>query len=296
MLPRHVKRLLDISLEKSANLTFSKYLGTPTVSLVDFSKNDGVTFEYIVPESLCLPKISTGSPVFPVSAALAVFDELSTYSFMLADKNHRSGVSIHLSTEMMKDISPGEKLLVNTRADKIGKTVGFCSMVMKNSSGELVAEGKHIKYLPMGVLWDIFSSKPVLSRVMAFHERYHDTVSKSKIANQLMGFIMGGRNKGGHKTVWDVAGVGALFEALDMSEEVNWNERNTVGAKFSTDEPRKFQLQVNSALNNMVGRMHGGALAVAIEQALRMHDPNAEALRHLEIRYLSAMKVCIVSN
>lgn len=54
-------------------------------------------FTYCVPASLCNPLSSDSSGMMGVGAVLAVFDELSTYSFMLKDATGRPGASVHLS-------------------------------------------------------------------------------------------------------------------------------------------------------------------------------------------------------
>lgn len=60
----------------------------------------------------------------------------------IQDKTHRPGLSVHLSTEIIKNVYAGEKVTVLTQADKLGKTIGFCSMELLNSKGELVARGR----------------------------------------------------------------------------------------------------------------------------------------------------------
>eukprot|EP00428_Durinskia_dybowskii_P070158 CAMPEP_0170405934 /NCGR_PEP_ID=MMETSP0117_2-20130122/27449_1 /TAXON_ID=400756 /ORGANISM="Durinskia baltica, Strain CSIRO CS-38" /LENGTH=51 /DNA_ID=CAMNT_0010663089 /DNA_START=312 /DNA_END=463 /DNA_ORIENTATION=- len=51
---------------------------------------------------------------------MAVFDEISTYSTSMRDRNHRPGQSVHLSTEVLRPIYAGENVSVLTKADKLG--------------------------------------------------------------------------------------------------------------------------------------------------------------------------------
>lgn len=118
---------------------------------------------------------------------------MSTAACILQDKTHRPGVSVALDVEMLGDdaigmfkplilwcgciqsaraathtctylhtstnhttTAPGAKVRLTTWADRIGKTLAFLRLQLRDAlSGRLVAVGKHCKYLPMGIpFWD----------------------------------------------------------------------------------------------------------------------------------------------
>lgn len=56
----------------------------------------------------------------------------------------------------MTATAPGAKVRLSTWADRIGKTLAFLRLDLRDAStGRLVAVGKHCKYLPMGIpFWD----------------------------------------------------------------------------------------------------------------------------------------------
>ena len=100
---------------------------------------------------------------------MALFDELSTYHVMLADKTARPGVSIQLSTEIFSKCEANKEVVLTTRIDKIGKYIGFCSMEIHDSGGELVARGRHLKFMVMGTVWDFLMSSAVLPFTMSLY-------------------------------------------------------------------------------------------------------------------------------
>jgi hypothetical protein len=66
---------------------------------------------------------------------------LGRYCFMICDRTRRTGVSVLLSCELLKPCVPGQTVIVTSKADKIGKTLGFCSMSIFSESGEMLARG-----------------------------------------------------------------------------------------------------------------------------------------------------------
>ena len=100
---------------------------------------------------------------------MALFDELSTYHVMLADKTARPGVSVQLSTEIFSKCEANKEVALTTRIDKIGKYIGFCSMEIHDSGGELVARGRHLKFMVMGTVWDFLMSSAVLPFTMSLY-------------------------------------------------------------------------------------------------------------------------------
>lgn len=124
-----------------------------------------VIFRYTLSRDMCRDSGLT------CSAAFAIFDELSTVGLMALDKSHRPGVSVTLNTNLMKfAVKQGEELTVDCLYDKIGQNVAFTTMVMKDSCNEVVAQGSHVKFLPISWLYDnVLSSSlvfPWLSRAL----------------------------------------------------------------------------------------------------------------------------------
>ena len=60
------------------------------------------TFIYSLTPYVC-HYLKDGSYRIPVSTAMAIFDELSTLTFMTQDKTHRPGVSIFLDAKIVCD-------------------------------------------------------------------------------------------------------------------------------------------------------------------------------------------------
>ena len=137
---KNKRAVIDICMNEFETKTFSGILktfaskegGCRLLEEATDLKKGIVTFSYKVPPSLC--RVSTPATtasqkqVLTCSAALAVLDELSTYSFLIKDANTRGGVSVHLSVELLGDISANEDVNVVCTSDKVGKTIGFCSM------------------------------------------------------------------------------------------------------------------------------------------------------------------------
>ncbi len=78
-------RFLALTQKEFANGTFSVLLRTTTNStLVEATPENGVSFSYKVPDGVCVTDANkAGSNRLPLSAAVAIMDELSTYSFMI---------------------------------------------------------------------------------------------------------------------------------------------------------------------------------------------------------------------
>ena len=169
-------RFLNLVQKTFSEKTFSVSLKTVNSSLVEVSKEAGhVLFSYKIPEEVCCPK--TGR--LPISSAIAIMDELSTYSFLIKDRTCRSGVSIHLAATLLDDSYAGDEILIKSKADKIGKNVGYCSIEIREPKTQrLLVRGTHIKYLAMGFVWENIIAHPrILPLMISFHENYGRKVS-----------------------------------------------------------------------------------------------------------------------
>lgn len=107
-----------------------------------------------VPEWCCEP-----GGGLRLSAALAMVDEVSTYCGTCQwDRGLRAGVSIQLEANLqsnMDEIRAGDSFRIHTQLLKIGKTVGFVRVRGTTDAGKDVLSGMHVKYMPMGLAWDI---------------------------------------------------------------------------------------------------------------------------------------------
>ena len=114
-------------------------------------------FEYTVPARICgNPKVDGR---MPLSAVLALVDECTTWASVAADPLKRPGVSISLEAQLLEHNQPalaGERLIFESRVQKVGRTVGFITCdVHSAQSGRHVARAHHTKYLYMGKAWDL---------------------------------------------------------------------------------------------------------------------------------------------
>ena len=116
-----------------------------------------VISDYDVPKHLCMTAEGTSTKL-PLSVLMSVFDDVSTWPIVVKDKQHRPGVSVHLSAELLdpsRPITPSTPLRIESIVDKSGRMLAFCSINAYNrDSGELVAVGKHTKFLPMGFIFE----------------------------------------------------------------------------------------------------------------------------------------------
>jgi len=90
----HAKDLFSIH-------SFAALLGVQRASLLPQEERSECTFSYRVIGDPC-KAIGPKRGVLPVSSALALFDELSTYAFIAEDATSRPGVSVHLNSEILK--------------------------------------------------------------------------------------------------------------------------------------------------------------------------------------------------
>ena len=90
------------------------------------------------------------------SAALAVFDELSTAGLLALDKKVRPGVSVNLSTQLLRAAKAGESIDVNISYEKIGRSIAFSSVEMLNEKSQVVATGR-VSSLVKSIWWHLSS-------------------------------------------------------------------------------------------------------------------------------------------
>lgn len=296
------EKLLHIAKNVFAAKTFSKTLGTEAAELLYADHNEGVTFSMIIPERICFP-ISKGSKthVLPVSSAIAIFDDLSTYSFLIKDKNLRSGVSVLLSAEILADIPPGSKVQIVSQVSKIGKSIGFSDVFMFNENNDLVARGYHTKYLPMGMVWNVLTHPALLNMTLSFYENVFVKIKDTTIGKSLAKLMLDGRNKDIQQMpVFESAG--SVFDSFGLeiqpvAKHLGISHENKCKHAKQVVESNEFIFDVLPFMCNIRGFLHGGCVAMTIEHALtqsNLESGSASAaarVRRLDIQYLNAMKV-----
>lgn len=275
------KLALQIVMRESAHRAFGKVLLAPVKQVNKIPK--GLAFEYKVPPSLC--RIQKSQPVISNAAVMAIFDELSTYACFVYDKTTRGGVSVHLNSELIHPAPVNEEVVIITKADKIGKSLAYCSMEMRNVKGDLLARGKHIKYMPMGWIWDVLGHPLILPWVIFFYDKFY----KGKFSTPLDNVVFTPRTD----VVDSHEGIAQVFENMSV-------EKSDILPAENAPE-RVYKINVKPQFKNRFGSFHGGAAAIAIEEACesylnefkfkQQHDEQKRVyLEKMEVRYLATMK------
>jgi acyl-coenzyme A thioesterase PaaI-like protein len=283
-------------MRESKAKSFGKFLSCHKTQRLDGS---ATAYTYHVPDHLCRvyskTKVIETEPVFSTAAILAVFDEFSTYGLMSQCKTSRGGVSVHLTTEIIGKSVAGEEVVLKTNSDKIGKALGFCTMELHSKDGRLLARGKHIKYMPMGSLWDFIASPMFLPITLAIYE-YLTTTSFGKY---LLGLFSGKKKGQKHSETAvekekEITGVGAVFAELGLKPIQYTDASSGTGSRSNA-----FEFKAGRHLHNLMDKLHGGAVAAAIEEACMMTRRPASGstsrdeyfVQAMEVRYLAPMKV-----
>lgn len=267
-----IRQFININLLEMKRLgTFTKALGTDKAKLLTTGleiPSTACRFDFIIPPKICLKvpgEPDKNQAFLPVSAAMAILDDLSAYGMIAKDKQRRPGVSVYMSTQMLKRICPGQRVECWFQVDKVGKSIGFCTMkLLDPETHECLAQGDHIKYMPMGWAYEnIIGAKNALPYIISFYHRFGDFTrrylhkpSKGKVAFEP-----------------EDESLGAIYRGLMVD-----------GSDFHAIE----------GMNNPVATCHGGAIAMAIEQSLSS-PTSSIVMNKLSINYLSAMKVCKIA-
>ena len=168
---KHATRVFDLVVNYHSGDSFSNSL-TPPNSL-DRSTlatvGNEISIDYTIPAKICRVN-SDGTSYFSVASILALLDDFSSYGLLMQDRNHRPGVSVKLNTEILRPSKAGEKVRLVSRSDKIGKSMAFCSMEVRSTSGEVLARGKHLKFVQMGFFWDLLTSALLFPLVLMILE------------------------------------------------------------------------------------------------------------------------------
>jgi hypothetical protein len=127
-----------------------------TRSSTNTNINTSTTVE--VMDTLDMDTKSSSTKVFPLSGILALIDDFTTYAIVSKDRYSRAGVSVHLSTSLtpygiknLRKLMPNDELDINVKIVKIGSRFGFTeACVICCNSGNIIANGKHTKFLEVG--------------------------------------------------------------------------------------------------------------------------------------------------
>mmetsp|Transcript_12883 Transcript_12883/g.11677 ORF Transcript_12883/g.11677 Transcript_12883/m.11677 type:complete len:353 (-) Transcript_12883:27-1085(-) len=292
MTSKYVQKLMDLSLKEMGERTFTKALNTHTAKLISLDDdNEGFTYSYTIPKILC-KSIDIGGKtidILPPSSALAIMDDLSAYAVIYKDKSHRPGVSVKLTTEILRPCYPDTEVLCRFKVDKVGKSMGFCYMeILEKDSKKLIARGQHIKYMPMGITWELLFSPKVTIPLMKFYENNKESLESSYLGRFILNSLV---KISGRRNVPNILldnDTGAIFRALQIEKEnLNINNNSFLSS---------YLLNSRYGINMIVGQIHGGATAIAIEQAVSETLQSKSIIKenlfmqYMEVTYLSALK------
>lgn len=241
-----------------------------TAALVDFDKKASrATFSYRVPHTV------TYNDNMMVSAMMATFDELSTVGIILLDKSHRWGVSVNLSTTLLGEAKTGDELLMDVSFDKMGRTLSFCHMKLKNSkTGAMVAEGQHVKFMPVSWIYDNFISLPAILPL------FLNLLFTFNAANEVIS-----------RTFFGKKAMPPPPEGDDL--EVTTNLDNIAEGFEMREENGIFQFEAKQRMCNPMS-LHGGCAAMAAETAFllsrdRLGVDKSKRVTRMDMNYLSAI-------
>lgn len=269
---------------------------------VDGAAPTALAARYTFPPALASAAGGSSSSV-DLSAILAVFDEVSSWTFFDADRTHRPGVSVHLSAvarwSTSQDLTTmggakngtslrppvvGEPLDVVVSAPQCGRNLGFVSVELRRGNSVL-ATGKHVKSLPMPGLgpgkripWD-FVFAPMLGDlpIQLLHRlEQHDTSAPKEVEEE-------------SASKWFAA-----LQGVPTDESIR-----PLGNVDYTRATYEAALVTTEAQLNGVGTTHGGFQAMLAEAGVRwargQHASktaasavNSRPLRAMSVSYLSA--------
>jgi acyl-coenzyme A thioesterase 13 len=261
-LSTRITRIYDFLRNNSS--FFGKSIGKHTI----ISINEAVaTFTLQIQPEVCI------SNRMPCSTAIAIFDELSTIGFMVLDKQHRPGVSVQISARILKPVNAGETLTLEVNYDKLGRTIAFASMVMKNEANVIVASGRHVKYLPISWFYDNVLAHPCIFQILT-SALYDD---ENNCPTTWIGMPIF-RSMLKSDVAFDIKS--------DKSSQISGNIFDSIN--FDGNLQPNFKVRRN--LCNPFGMLHGGAAAIATESAIRQKRIGHRVLQ-LDLSFFSSIAV-----
>jgi acyl-coenzyme A thioesterase PaaI-like protein len=308
---KHSKRLLPMLLRESTDWSYGKYT-VSTIQSVNYDHSpEKLIYKYKPPPAFCHEIVSKENKnvkelYFSTSGILAAMDEMSTYAICFEDHYYRGGVSVDLFVESVKPVPANEDVYVVTRTDKIGKILAFCTMELTSLEGEILARGKHIKYLPLpqplGAFLDGLAVSPIFPMLLTI---YYKLVGK-RIKTPLDHVFKIFKNEV-VPVSRDVMKPEHAFHILNLTANEDPEDRKALLVdapdNHHCETSEIYNMKVKRELCNFLGAMHGGAVATACEESSRLFKEKTHPelqhllkLRSLDLRFLSPVKVKNESN
>lgn len=249
---------------------FSKLVPKSFGGLIDVANSSlslngtgGISYSFKITDRLCSNSAQSGVPMLSASSLIALFDEFSSASLMYWDTKNRPGVSILLSAEIFNNCESGQIVEFLSIPKKIGANIAFCDISMLSDSGAVLAQGQHIKYMPMGIVWDIFCNKYALP----FSLRLLEIIRKNSDSDERI------------RLTSECDAISDIFKVTP------------------TDQSSTYEIHLTPSMVNAMGATHGGALAMAAEKTavLALSDAGLcspqSFIKTMQVKYLSSVKV-----
>jgi hypothetical protein len=253
-----------------------------TRSSTNTNINTSTTVE--VMDTLDMDTKSSSTKVFPLSGILALIDDFTTYAIVSKDRYSRAGVSVHLSTSLtpygiknLRKLMPNDELDINVKIVKIGSRFGFTeACVICCNSGNIIANGKHTKFLEVGTRIQKF----VLSSFMLPLLSWWCTASTLTLTSILASILTSketSRLQQEQKEHTDhhsssssiqkrnLVGIQDLFK-FELVNDVYKYENEITKVKGKVKGRGKGKINLNQYHMNPMGTCHGGAIAMAMER------------------------------
>lgn len=206
-----------------------------------------------------------------LSTYLAMMDDVTTWALPLTDPNrNRMGVSVNLHAEwgpgFAKDDGgvgrkPGDQVNLIASVKKVGRNLGFVhAQVRDSSSGDLICFGKHVKYLPMGMLTDFLLSSTGFPLLKLYAEHGRPQKPESDHSD---------------------AALFSLFDSLQFEKNKDTDNSTFTTATFAPSN-------IHASLG---GPIHGGCQAILMElvatEAVQRIDKSLQ-LYSVSVEYISS--------
>lgn len=337
-LTRHGRQMIRLLFRESVNKAFGKYVSIGLREIDCYGFPEKIVYKYQVPPCLCRGRPESinekqkegDNQSMTTGGILALFDEFSTFALALEDREYRAGVSVDLNTEIVNPnfkLSPHSEVYVVTKADKLGKTLGFLTMELfasnpnydppssnlKEGSStptqkghQIIARGKHIRYLP--------HSHPQLKIISRFDWllgiglNYHEQTIGKKYKTPI-DFVFDSDGSLPPPVPQDSWSKDALtpeyvFQTLlEIEAYKDVTDYHTLVEKHPdfrrSDKWELFTVPVKPTMCNPLGAFHGGVVGLTIEEIGRRYKVSRHGtditsrLRcmALDVKYLASMKV-----
>lgn len=332
------QQFLQATLREMSGGCFGKYYLRHLTHINTENTHRELTFGFKVVPSLCTRAITASSGegsgvgstendlIMSTSAVLALFDDLSTVSLVAKDRTFRPGVSVQLSAEVLQSISVNNEVLIRTRADKIGKMLGFSSIEMWSAAippeaPVLLARGRHIKFLPMGWLWDTFLGFGFFVTLFLWlYDKFRGKDLVTEIDHVISNIVSGDDTTANKRNGNEKKFTSNSKSSKTDNVEINALQSAALVKSFNIEMVKEdipalypellndvdasichfYQVKVKPFMYNAVSSFHGGAVALSIEEACVLAKekalkgcsiPHRVKVANMDVRYLSAMKV-----